>query len=419
MQSWILSLAAALLTLGMGLGPAQAEPDRDGGEELPMAELELLTEVYSRIKRDYVEDVDDAELFRAAARGMLAELDAHSTYLDEAQLEALQEGTRGEFTGVGLELSRDGDAIRVVAPIDDTPASRAGLQAGDVLLRVDGEPVQGTRLNDVVERLRGEPGTDVELTVRRGEGSTEPRHFELERGTIQVDSVRSRMLEPGYGYLRISRFQERTATELYTALEGLLDEAGGALSGLILDLRNNPGGVLHTSVAVADAFLTSGTIVYTEGRMRNAEMAFDATPLDRARGAPMVVLINRGSASASEIVAGALQDRDRAVVMGQPSFGKGSVQSVIPLDGAAMKLTTARYFTPQGRSIQDDGIQPDIVVEPLSLAEQPGEATPAVPPHARARPADDDGGASGLAQEDYVLHEALSLLKGLRVIRER
>ena len=418
MRSWSLSLAATLLALGAGLGPAQAEPDRDGGEELPMAELELLTEVYSRIKRDYVEDVDDAELFRAAARGMLAELDAHSTYLDGEQLEALREGTRGEFTGVGLELSREGDEIRVVTPIDDTPASRAGVQAGDVLLRVDGEPVQGRRLGDVVQRLRGEPGTAVEVTVRRGEGGTEPRRFQLERGTIQVDSVRARMLEPGYGYLRISRFQERTATELHTALEGLLDEAGGALSGLILDLRNNPGGVLHTAVAVADAFLTDGRIVYTEGRMRDAEMAFDATPLDRARGAPMVVLINRGSASGSEIVAGALQDRDRAVVMGRPSFGKGSVQSVIPLDGAAMKLTTARYFTPKGRSIQDDGIQPDIVVEPLSLTERE-EGGPASPPHARARPAEEEGGASGLAQEDYALHEALSLLKGLRVLGER
>ncbi|MFP4146288.1 MAG: S41 family peptidase [Halorhodospira sp.] len=414
MQPWSLTLATLLLALSVVLAPAQAEPE-EGGEELPMAELELLAEVYSRIKRDYVEEVSDQELFHAAIRGMLSELDPHSTYLDEQQLSAVQEGARGEFSGIGLELSRDGDEIRVVAPIDNTPASRAGVQAGDVIVRVDGEPVRGAQLGEVVRSLRGEPGTGVEITVRRAaEGEEEQKRFELKRDTIQVESVRSRMLEPGYGYLRISQFQQRTASELYTAVEELLEAAdGGALDGLVLDLRNNPGGVLQPSVAVADAFLTNGTIVYTEGRMRDSEMRFEASPVDRARGVPLVVLINRGSASGSEIVAGALQDRGRAVIMGQPSFGKGSVQSVLPLDGAAMKLTTARYFTPEGRSIQDEGIQPDIVVEDLSLTEADGEAS-AEPAAVREATA---GEEEGLAQEDYVLHEALSLLKGLRVLK--
>ncbi|MBK5943565.1 S41 family peptidase [Halorhodospira sp. 9621] len=415
MQSWSLTLAAALLALC--IGGAAAAPPAEVDDDLPMAELELLTEVYSRIKRDYVDEVEDADLFRAAIRGMLSELDAHSSYLDERELEQLREGTRGEFGGVGLELSRQDGEIRVVAPIDDTPATRAGLQAGDVLLRIDGEPVRGNSLNDVVQRLRGEPGTAVEVTIRRTDEEGRTRTFELERDTIQVESVRARMLEPGYGYVRISQFQERTASDLYPALDRLLDEAGGGLHGLILDLRNNPGGVLDPAVAVADAFLTEGRIVYTEGRMPQARMSFEATPVDRARGAPMVVLINRGSASGSEIVAGALQDHRRAVVMGRASFGKGSVQSVMPLGGAAMKLTTARYYTPQGRSIQDEGIQPDIVVEELRLAEAAEREAEVVPD--TPADADDAEQAAELAQDDYVLSEALNLLKGLRVFEGR
>ncbi len=415
MRSWTLTLATALLALL--IGSAAADRPAEADDDLPMAELELLTEVYSRIKRDYVDEVEDADLFRAAIRGMLSELDAHSSYLDGQELEQLREGTRGEFGGVGLELSRQDDEIRVVAPIDDTPASRAGLQAGDVLLRIDGEALGGASLNEVVQRLRGEPGSVVEVTIRRSEDEGQTRTFELERDTIQVESVRARMLEPGYGYVRISQFQERTASDLFRALDGLLEEAGGGLHGLILDLRNNPGGVLDPAVAVADAFLTEGRIVYTEGRMRQARMSFDATPADRSLGAPLVVLINRGSASGSEIVAGALQDHQRAVVMGRASFGKGSVQSVLPLDGAAMKLTTARYYTPQGRSIQDEGIQPDIVVEDLRLAEaqERDEAELLDVPE----DADDAEEAAALAQDDYVLSEALNLLKGLRVFEGR
>ncbi|ABM61985.1 S41 family peptidase [Halorhodospira halophila] len=415
MQSWSLTLAAALLALFVG--PAVADSPAEAEDDLPMAELELLSEVYSRIKRDYVDEVDDADLFRAAIRGMLSELDAHSSYLDEDELEQLREGTRGEFGGVGLELSRQDDEIRVVAPIDDTPASRAGLQAGDVLLRIDGDTVRGASLNEVVQRLRGEPGSVVEVTIRRTEDEGRTRTLELERDTIQVESVRARMLEPGYGYVRISQFQERTASDLYPALDRLLEEADGALDGLILDLRNNPGGVLDPAVAVADAFLTEGRIVYTEGRMRQARMSFDATPVDRARGAPMVVLINRGSASGSEIVAGALQDHRRAVIMGRASFGKGSVQSVLPLDGAAMKLTTARYYTPDGRSIQDEGIQPDIVVDNLRLTETEDRGAEGVLD--APEDAEDAEEAAELAKDDYVLSEALNLLKGLRVFEGR
>ncbi|MBK1726205.1 S41 family peptidase [Halorhodospira neutriphila] len=438
------SLLSAVLALGLALAPAAgaAEPQaaeapgprpESAAEQLPLAELELLAEVYGRIKRDYVEAVDDRELFRAAIRGMLSELDAHSGYLDSEAYEKLQEGTRGEFGGVGLELSREAGLIQVVAPIDDTPASRAGLRSGDAIIRIDGQSVRGIELSEAVQRLRGEPGNKVEITVVR-EAAEQPLTFELERAVIQVDSVRSRMLEPGYGYVRISQFQQGTGEELRRALESLLAEAGGSLHGLVLDLRNNPGGVLQAAVAVADAFLAEGQIVSTKGRVEEAQMAFDADSADLSGGAPLAVLINRGSASASEIVAGALQDHGRAVIMGETSFGKGSVQSIIPLDEAAMKLTTARYFTPSGRSIQAQGITPDIAVEDLRLAEtEPSlEVTEAdleghLPGQAEA---DGPGGGpegeeaageaeASLARRDYVLFEALSLLKGMRVLGAR
>ncbi len=444
------SLLSAALVLGLVLAlpggtTAEAQEQEAPGpraesaeEQLPLAELELLAEVYGRIKRDYVEAVDDRELFRAAIRGMLSELDAHSGYLDPEGYEKLQEGTRGEFGGVGLELSREEGLIRVVAPIDDTPASRAGLRSGDAIIRIDGRSVRGIDLGEAVQRLRGAPGEEVEITVVR-EAAEKPLSFELERAEIQVDSVRARMLEPGYGYVRISQFQEDTGEELRQALESLLAEADGSLHGLVLDLRDNPGGVLQAAVAVADAFLSEGEIVSTKGRIEEAQMAFDADGDDLAEGAPLAVLINRGSASASEIVAGALQDHGRAVIMGEASFGKGSVQSIVPLDEAAMKLTTARYFTPSGRSIQAKGIKPDVEVEDLRLAEaeSSAEVTEAdLEGHLTGRPeaeeaeseedektegdekAEEDEEA-GLAERDYVLFEALSLLKGMRALEER
>lgn len=434
-----------LLLIGfIGAGIPATADDRDGptlapealealeaetSDALPMAELELLTEVYARIRRDYVEEVSDRDLFRAAVRGMLSELDAHSGYLDENEFESLQEGTRGEFGGLGLEVGARDGFVEVIAPIDDTPASRAGLRSGDLITRIDGESIKGLSLNEAILKMRGEPGSSIELTVVR-EGEDSPLQFELERDIIQVRSVRHRMLEPGYGYVRISQFQERTGRDLRRALDEMLDDADGSLNGLVLDLRNNPGGVLTAAVAVADAFLTDGQIVYTEGRQAEARMDFSANPVDLIRGAPIVVLVNRGSASGSEIVAGALQDQGRAVLMGENTFGKGSVQSVLPLlDGSGMKLTTARYFTPSGRSIQAEGIAPDIRLADLEVAragtddarhdaelERTLDAE-GLETLEQAREAEKE--AAELAQEDHALYSALNLLKGLDLFRGR
>ncbi len=417
--------------LFLAVPPVQVEsaPQGEEANPLPMAEIELLTEVYSRIKRDYVEEVDDERLFRGAARGMLSQLDEHSRYLDEEALDRLQEGTRGEFGGVGVELAPDGELFRIVAPIEGTPASRAGLQAGDIVAKVDGKSLSGLSLNEATQRMRGEVGSTVSITVlSAGEDGRMRETLELERETVQVDSVESRSLEPGYGYIRIGQFQEDTASELYEALQGLHNGIEGGLDGLILDLRNNPGGVFHAAVAVADTFLRRGRITYTEGRAADAELTFQAGPVDRAHGAPMVVLVNGGSASGSEIVAGALKDHDRAVIMGRPSFGKASVQSVVPLEerDQAIKLTTARYYTPRGRSIQGKGIQPDIVVEALRLAERTEKGEPdegnrgeRAAPDAPRRLGPGGEAAGELAQDDYLLYEALSLLQGLQVFQRR
>ncbi len=393
-------------------------------DELPLQELRLLTEVYGRIKRDYVEEIDDAELFRAAVRGMLSELDPHSDYLDPEAYAELQAGTRGEFGGLGLEVGMEDGFIKVIAPIDDTPASRAGILPGDLITRLDGSPVKGMNLSDAVKKLRGEPGSSIELTIVR-EGADRPLSITLERAVIQVQSVRYRTLEPGYAYIRISQFQERTAGDLRAALEELQQEADGALNGLILDLRNNPGGVLNTAVGVADVFLAGGKIVYTEGRVDGARLDFEAAPIDLAYGTPMVVLVNRGSASGSEIVAGALQDHGRAVLMGQATFGKGSVQNVMQLqDGSAMKLTTARYYTPLGRPIQAEGIAPDIELEVLQLTKVEDESRVMEADLERHLEREDDAehgdeipSAAALAREDYALFAALNLLKGVHVFR--
>lgn len=395
-------------------------PRRDAEQEqLPVDELELLTEVYGRIKRDYVDQVADEKLFMAAIRGMLSALDAHSSYLDEQELEKLREGTRGEFGGIGLELSSDNGFVQVVAPIDDTPASKAGLKSGDIITRVNGESVRGVGITELVNRLRGSPGTQVSLTVVREEAG-KPLTFELQRDIIKIDSVRSRTLTPGYGYVRISQFQERTAPELHQALDKLLEQSGeNALRGLVLDLRNNPGGVLHAAISVADAFLEDGLIVYTKGRAKDSRMEFEANDKDRIAGTPLVILINRGSASGSEIVAGSLQDRERAIIMGQTSFGKGSVQSVVPLGGPALKLTTARYYTPSGRSIHNKGVTPDIAVEQLRLADsQENEISKQAELKGLVPNDPDQQGESmrQLARDDYVLYEALNLLKGLNIV---
>ncbi|NBC48687.1 MAG: PDZ domain-containing protein, partial [Gammaproteobacteria bacterium] len=347
---------------------AQAAMDeQDDPDGLPLKELRVFAEVFGRIKSDYVERVKDRELLESAIRGMLAGLDPHSAYLEPEQYNDLRVGTSGEFGGLGIEVGMEDGFVKVIAPIDDTPAQRAGIQAGDLIVRIDDKPVKGLSLSEAVELMRGEPGSIIELTLMR-DSEAKPLQVEIERAVIKVASVKKRLLEPGFGYLRIANFQARTTDDLVKAVESLQQKNDGPLKGVVLDLRNNPGGVLNTAVGVSDAFLEDGLIVYTEGRMEDAKLEFHAGPNDVLDGAPLVVLVNGGSASASEIVAGALQDQRRALIMGNPTFGKGSVQTIIPVDTrTALKLTTARYFTPSGRSIQALGIEPDIILERGSL----------------------------------------------------
>ena len=401
---------------------------------LPLDDLRVFVEVFHKVKRDYVEDVSDKKLLENAIRGMLEGLDPHSAYLDETAYSELQEGTTGEFGGLGIEIGSEDGLIKIISPIDDTPASRAGIQAGDTIIRLDGAPVRDMSINEAVKKMRGEVGTSIELTLIR-EGVAQPLELQLVRDRIKIRSVRSRELEPGLGYLRVSAFQANTGDDFVAELDRLKAGKDG-LKGLILDLRNNPGGVLGAAVAVSDAFLESGRIVYTEGRVADARMSFDAKAPDLLAGAPLVVLINEGSASASEIVAGALQDRGRAVLMGRKSFGKGSVQTILPMnDESAIKITTARYFTPSGRSIQAQGVVPDIEIGKVQLqARQEGDAGTVSESQLDGHldnpngAATDAGKASGkpqkkkpsgdLAARDYELFEALNLLKGLTLMRE-
>ena len=399
---------------------------------LPLDELRTFTEVFGRIKDNYVEPVDDKTLLENAIRGMLDGLDPHSSYLDADAFKELQIGTSGEFGGLGIEVGMEDGFVKVVAPIDDTPASRAGVQAGDLVIRLDDTPVKGMTLNEAVKVMRGKPGTDITLTIVR-EGEEKPLKITLTRAVIKVRSVKSRLLEPGFGYLRITQFQSRSANDLQKAIDGLKKSNGGPLKGLVLDLRNNPGGVLNGAVEVSDAFLDDGLIVYTEGRVDDSRLRFTAEPGDVLKGAPMIVLVNGGSASASEIVAGALQDHGRAVIVGSKTFGKGSVQTILPLSkGGGVKLTTARYFTPNGRSIQAEGIEPDIVLGNLQV--KAGEQAELVPlkeanlKHHLENGNDKKDGTKGdeetptgeaLASKDYQLFEALNLLKGLAILQAK
>jgi len=400
-------------------------------EALPYDELRAFTEIFGRIKRDYVEPVADKKLLEDAIRGMLAGLDPHSAYLDIEDYKGLMEGTSGQFGGLGIEVTMENGFIKVVSPIDDTPAQRAGLQAGDLVVKLDEKPVKGMSLGDAVKIMRGEPGEDITLTIIR-EGADAPIITVVTRDIIKVKSVKSRLLEKGYGYLRISSFQSRTGAGVVEAIDELIKEnEGKSLSGLVLDLRNNPGGVLHAAVEVSDAFLEEGLIVYTEGRIKNSQMRFNAEAGDVINKAPLVVLVNAGSASASEIVAGALQDHKRALIMGEKSFGKGSVQTILPTtNGAAVKLTTARYFTPLGRSIQAEGIEPDIVLEKLKLESLKGSKFEPIKEADLSRHlenSDADNKSSSKTDEkgkdkskeirDYALHEALNLLKGISILK--
>ncbi|MFY0991668.1 S41 family peptidase [Halomonas sp. C05BenzN] len=408
-------LPVALLALPL---PAVATP---AANDLPVEDIQTFAEVFERIKRAYVEEVDDSTLLRNAMRGMLSELDPHSAYLDREEFQSLRESTEGEFGGVGIEVGMQDGQLTVITPIDETPASRAGLQSRDVILRIDDTPTDRLSLQEAVNLMRGEPGTEISLTIMR-QGEDSPRTFTMTREVIRTESVRSELLEPGYGYLRVSQFQTRTGDQVRSAIGSL--ERDAPLNGLVLDLRNNPGGVLQAAVAVADVFLDSGLIVYTEGRLPDTEMRFSASAETAAADVPLVVLINAGSASAAEIVAGALQDQRRGVVMGTESFGKGSVQQIMPLgNGEGLKLTTALYFTPGGRSIQAQGIEPDVEVvrgrvEVTESGRQVREAD--LEGHLRSR--DEPRTRSELAErlrEDYQLGEALNLLKALNVLSQR
>tara|TARA_B100000676_G_scaffold294396_1_gene332307 strand:+ start:2352 stop:3653 length:1302 start_codon:yes stop_codon:yes gene_type:complete len=398
--------------------PALDQQARQQG--VPVDELRAFAEVMERIRSAYIDEIDDRELLESAIRGMLYELDPHSSYLTPDQFDDLQVTTTGEFGGLGIEVTMEDGFVKVITPVDGSPASKAGIQAGDLILKIDETFVKGLSLGEAVELMRGEIGSKIELMVL-SEGDEKPHQVTLKRDKIQLHSVKSRMLEPGLGYIRISQFQNNTGEDTRKALDSLTGE--DTLRGLVLDLRNNPGGVLGGAVEVADLFMDNGLIVYTQGRNKSSRSDFNAKPGDHLNGVPLVVLVNGGSASASEIVAGALQDQGRAIVVGNRTFGKGSVQTVLPLSkDKALKLTTARYYTPEGRSIQAEGIEPDIVVDVVTNLEvredmQVREAD--LPRHLNNENGEsrDDGKRQSLAQEDYALAQALSVLKGVVLAR--
>jgi carboxyl-terminal processing protease len=437
--------------------------DKDTETTLPIEELRAFSEVFGRIKSDYVEPIDDKKLITGAINGMLSSLDPHSAYLNVEDFKELQVGTQGEFGGLGIEVGMEDGLVKVVSPIEDTPAFQAGIKSGDLIFKLDDTLVKGLTLSDAVKHMRGKPGSKIVLTVLR-KSETKPLVFTLARAIIKVKSVKSKLVEPGYAFVRITQFQEHTGENLATALENLVKENKDELKGLVLDLRNNPGGLLTAAVGVSAAFLPKDAlVVYTEGRTADAKMRLNANSDDYLRGdgkidylktvpvsikgVPMVVLVNGGSASASEIVSGALQDHKRAVIMGTQTFGKGSVQTILPLgSNTAIKLTTARYYTPGGRSIQAKGIIPDIAVEDPATSAQDKvfnlrEAdlehhlvndrqteTPApiitdkeAPTKSKEKETEHSKPESSAFGEknDYQLNQALNLLKGLNILGKK
>ncbi|HEU4483949.1 MAG TPA: S41 family peptidase [Povalibacter sp.] len=344
-------------------------PDARRQSTVPWQDARLMAEVLELVRRDYVDRISDQKLMESAIRGMVADLDPHSAFLTSDELNEIRISTAGEYSGVGIEVALENGAVNVVRPIEGGPAARAGVLAGDTILAVDEIPVNSENLDDTIDRMRGKPGSSVKITIAR-RATTEPLQFTLARANVQVHSVQQKLLEPGYGYVRISNFSETTTPDLEQALTALKQQSNGTLHGLVLDLRDNPGGLLEAAIGVSDAFLSDGIIVTADGRAPDARFEMDAKPGDDLDGAPLVVLVNGGSASASEIVAGALKDHGRATIMGQQTYGKGSVQTVIPLsDGHALKLTTSRYFTPSGVSIHKIGITPDVVVDKQAVAQ--------------------------------------------------
>ena len=419
----LLLLASATLSAQSGNSSSPATENNISQEPLPLRQLRVFTQVFEQIRRGYVEEVTDTELLENAIAGLLLELDPHSVYLNESDYDELQESATGKYGGLGLEVGSEKGMIKIISPIDNTPAAEAGIKAGDLIVEVDGVPVRGMALQKAIDKLRGEKGTSIDLVVLR-ENQDSPIEFTIVRDTIQLSSVRSRMLEPGYGYVRISQFQTSSGDDFKQALAGLKDEESN-LKGIIIDLRNNPGGLVPAAVEISDALLDGGNIVYTEGRLPSANSRYEASDGDMLKGVPVVVLINGGSASASEIVAGALQDHRRAAVIGTQSFGKGSVQTVIPLgDGRAVKLTTARYFTPSGRSIQAEGIVPDIIVEPAEIRRYvQRDRIREEDLEGHLEQASENNNEDQVITEDHTddnqLYEALNVLKGYQLLGRR
>lgn len=403
-------MLGVVIGLGMSVGrPVQAERSVEepaiqsakSESTVPWQDARLLAEVLEHVRTEYVEDVSDKQLIEAAIRGMMADLDPHSTYLDREKFNEVRISTSGEYSGVGIEVTLDKGAVRVLTAIEESPAAAAGVLAGDRILAVDDVPVDPESLDDTIERMRGEKGTEVTISIARSEES-EPLEFRLERASVQLHSVRRSMLEPGWGYIRISHFSETTTRDVERALLALKHQNQGALFGLVLDLRNNPGGVLEAAVGVSDLFLDDGIIVSAIGRAADAKFEMTARPGDLLEGAPLAVLVNGGSASASEIVAGALRDHQRATLIGQKTYGKGSVQTIMPLsNGQAIKLTTSRYFTPSGASIHQTGILPDRLIAEEEI-----------------KSADSRAQIFGNPQDDYELRVALNLLAEQSTIRQ-
>jgi carboxyl-terminal processing protease len=472
-KSEMIKMKTVSLTLGAFVAGAlismhiPALADKDVKQGLPIEDLRTFAEVYGAIKQGYVEPVEDKTMINNAISGMLSNLDPHSAYLDADAFKDLQVGTQGEFGGLGIEVGMEDGLVKVVSPIEDTPAYRAGIKSGDLIFKLDDTPVKGLTLSEAVKKMRGKPKTPIRISILR-KGETKPIEITLVREVIKVQSVKSKLVEPGYGWIRVTQFQENTVADLNRHLAGLYKQ--GNLQGLVLDLRNDPGGLLNGAIGVSAAFLAPDVkVVSTDGRTADAKQEFFARPQDYMRGTrddplrglpvdvkkvPMVVLVNSGSASASEIVAGALQDHKRGVVMGTQTFGKGSVQTVLPLPGnSAIKLTTARYYTPEGRSIQAKGIVPDIIVEETPNGDSgaarireadlerhlvndrekdAGKETPKAASKTPAKPAKDkDKGGKDDSEEDmpprleyasksdHQFQQAINLLKGLKIMQNK
>ncbi|VUD59563.1 Carboxy-terminal processing protease CtpB [Thalassocella blandensis] len=421
--------AISASTLADTSGADKSQPKTEPMSVLPLEDLRVFTKAFDHIRKGYVKDIDDRTLLEYAIRGMLDELDPHSSYLDASSFKDLQVNTTGEFGGLGIEVGMENGFVKVISPIDETPAARAGIEAGDLIVKLDGSTVKGLTLNDAVEKMRGPKGTKITVTVVR-EGVDQPFDLVLTRDIVKVRSVRTEIKDQHYAYLRIAQFQVHTGQDLAKEF-AKLSKKNADLHGVILDLRNNPGGVLTASVEVADHFLEDGLIVYTEGRVPDSNSRYQATPGDITNGLPLVVLINDGSASASEIVAGALQDQGRALVLGTQSFGKGSVQSVIQItNDKALKLTTALYYTPNGRSIQAEGITPDIEVERVrvtAVKNASGISEAGLVGHlenGNGGHENQDGIVETEAQKelhntDSQLYEAINILKGLHLFNQR